>query len=97
MKRRCERCDYEINAKYLIKQDSFDKIICPNCGRTLVAKDISKVLGIIIFVVIFTMFLFFPLNYLEKVIIEVGWLLIYRDILPAFIYSYEEIKNDVNP
>lgn len=96
MKRRCERCDYEIDAKYLLKQDSFDKIICPNCGRTLIVKDGYKLFTTLVFIIFFVVFLFLPLGYLGIIIIEAVWSIIYDEVLPAYIYIYEEIKNDAD-
>jgi len=96
LKRRCERCDYEIDAKYLLKQDSFNVIICPNCGRTLVAMEVGKVLCAFVFIIVFVLFLIFPLSYLWKVIVECAWMWGYKEILPAFIYRYEEVKDDVD-
>lgn len=90
----CERCKYEINAAYILRQKSMKKIICPNCGRTLVATIISKFLMMSIFLMLFLLFILVPIDIINKLIIEAIWTMVSYSILPAFIYEYEEIDKD---
>jgi CXXC-20-CXXC protein len=90
----CERCKYEINISYILRQNSMGKIICPNCGRTLVATVMSKFLMTSIFLMFFLLFIIMPLDIINRLIIEAIWITISYSILPAFIYDYEEINKD---
>ncbi len=95
MNRQCERCRYEIDVLDVLKQESCKKIICPNCGRVLVATKISRTLVASIFTMFFLVFLLLPISFVYVVIIEIVWIYISHNILPAFLYEYEEIKEDV--
>lgn len=95
MNRHCERCGFQINVMDVLKQKSNDKIICPNCGRTLVPTKISKTLLLSVFIMFFLVFLLLPIRFIYITIVEIMWSLITFYILPAFLYEYEEIKEDV--
>lgn len=95
MNRQCERCRYEIDVLDVLKQKSREKIICPNCGRILVATKISKTLVWSVFTMFFLVFLLLPINFFYIVISEIVWIYISKNILPAILYEYEEIKEDV--
>ncbi|MDS0524162.1 hypothetical protein NNC19_00640 [Clostridium sp. SHJSY1] len=90
----CDRCKFEINSSYILRQNSMDKIICPNCGRTLVATIISKLLMLSIFLMFFLLIIIIPVDIINKLIIEAIWITISYSILPAFVYEYEELDKD---
>ncbi|MBD7909911.1 MULTISPECIES: hypothetical protein [Clostridium] len=90
----CERCKYEISIAYILRQKSMEKVICPNCGRTLIATMISKILMISIFLMFFLLFLLVPVDIINKLIIETIWVMLCYSVLPAFIYEYIEDNKD---
>lgn len=94
MSRRCERCQYDLDISFLLKQEISNRIICPNCGRTLVATEISKVLSISFFVMFFVIFLILPIKILLIIFIESLWVLISKMYLPSILYNYIEEKKD---
>lgn len=93
MERKCERCQYNIDMTYLLKQENLEEILCPNCGRVLVATDVSKMLTISFFIMFFIIFCILPLRTIVKLIILVLWSCFSKDYLPAFLYLYRE-KNE---
>jgi len=93
--RHCERCRYRIDVIDVLKQDSSKKIICPNCGRYLVATTISRALVMSVFIMFFLVFLLLPINFVYIILVEIIWSYIAQKILPAFLNDYEEIKEDV--
>ncbi|SFU76245.1 cxxc_20_cxxc protein [Clostridium sp. DSM 8431] len=95
MNRQCERCKFRIDTRDILKKESKDKIICPNCGRTLVATKLSKTLAFSVFIMFFLVFLLLPINFIYITIVEIVWSFITYNILPALLYEYEEIKEDV--
>ena len=95
MNRQCERCRYRIDILDVLKQKSNNKIICPNCGRYLVATRVSRILVLSVFIMFFLVFLLLPISFVYRVIVEFVWSYISYEILPAILYEYEEIKEDV--
>lgn len=96
MNRECTRCHYNIDVLYILKQDSKEQIICPNCGRKLEATKISKAVMISIFIMFFLLFLILPIRAINKVFIEVLWFIFSKNVVTAFIYEYEEKKDEAN-
>lgn len=96
MNRKCERCQYQIDVLDVLKQKDPQKIICPNCGRTLIATKISKTMVLSVYIMFFLVFILLPVSYIYIIIIEIVWSYIGYSILPAFLYEYEEIKEDVD-
>lgn len=96
MGRKCTRCHYEIDAVYILKQDSKEQIICPNCGRTLEATKISKAVMLSIFIMFFLLFLILPITIINKILVEVLWYVLSKNVVTAFIYEYEEKKDEAN-
>lgn len=96
MNRQCERCRYRIDVLDVLKQESNKKIICPNCGRYLVATKVSRTLVMSVFIMFFLVFLVLPISFVYIVIVEIVWSYISFKILPAILYEYEEIKEDVD-
>ena len=90
MGRKCTRCYYDLKTSYLLKQESFHEILCPNCGRTLVVTDISRFLAITIFIMGSLIFTMLPIKAVNIVIIESIWIVLSYFLLPAIIYDYEE-------
>lgn len=88
--RKCRRCYFDIKTSYILRAESFHQIVCPNCGRTLVATDISRFLAITIFIMGSLVFTILPVNILNIFIIESIWIALYYFLLPAIIYDYEE-------
>lgn len=96
MNRQCERCRYRIDVLDVLKQESNKKIICPNCGRGLIATKISMTLVMSVFIMFFLVFLLLPISFVYIAIVEIVWSYISYKILPAILYEYEEIKEDVD-
>lgn len=94
MGRKCTRCYYDLKASYLLKQESFQEIRCPNCGRTLVVTDISRFLAITIFIMGSLIFTMLPIKAVNIVILESIWIALAYFLLPAIIYDYEEKDKD---
>lgn len=94
LERKCRRCYFDIKTSYLLKEESFQQIVCPNCGRTLVATSISRFLAITIFSMASLVFPLLPISFLNIFIIESIWIAIYYFLLPAIIYDYEEKDKD---
>jgi len=92
--RKCTRCYFDIETSYILKEESFKQIVCPNCGRTLVATDISRFLSITISIMGFLLFTILPIKILNIFIIESIWIAVSYFLLPAIIYSYEEKDKD---
>jgi len=92
--RKCTRCHYDLKTSYLLKQESFHKILCPNCGRKLVVTDISRFLAITIFIMGSLIFTMLPIKAANIVIIESIWIALSYFLLPAIIYDYEEKDKD---
>ena len=49
MTKKCDRCLYDISIAQILEQEKVSEIICPNCGRKLVATDLSKVVTLSFF------------------------------------------------
>lgn len=94
MIRKCERCQCDISMSYLLKQEKIDEIICPNCGRKLIATDLSKVVAISFFIMFFVIFCILPLKFSTILFIEIIWIMFSKCYLPAFLYMYEEKKEE---
>lgn len=94
MKRKCTRCYFDIKTSYILKEESFRQIVCPNCGRTLVATDISRFLAITIFIMGSLVFTLLPIKVFNIFIIESIWIALSYFLLPAIIYDYEEKDKD---
>jgi len=92
--RKCTRCYFDIEASYLLKGESFHEIVCPNCGRALVATEISRFLAKTIFIMGFLVFPLLPIKAANIVIIESIWIALSYFLLPAFIFNYEEKDKD---
>lgn len=90
MVRKCERCGYEIYPSYVLTQEEYNEILCPNCGRELVVTRISQVLTDIIMVMVASLIILFPLRLIVIAIIECVWLIVSNLILPVFLYEYTE-------
>jgi hypothetical protein len=94
LERKCTRCYFDLTTSYLLKAESFRQIVCPNCGRILVATDISRFLAITIFIMGSLICTMLPIKILNIFIIESIWFTISYFFLPAFIYNYEEKDKD---
>ena len=90
MCRRCKRCDGEITMSYLLNNKKIDEIICPNCGRVLVATKISKLLTLSFFIMIFTIFMILPLKIFSIILFELAWSIFSYIFLPTMLFDYEE-------
>ncbi len=88
--RRCERCDWNITTLYILKQENQEEIICPNCGRVLVATSNSITMKKCFSYIIFFIFAILPLLIFKKIILLIIWILFSTYILPALIYNFEE-------
>ena len=49
-----------------------------------------------VFIMFFLVFLVLPISFVYIVIVEIVWSYISFKILPAILYEYEEIKEDVD-
>ncbi|MGL4773817.1 MAG: hypothetical protein ACRC2K_09660 [Clostridium sp.] len=94
MSRKCEHCYWEITTKYILKQKDYERIICPNCGRTLKATKISKLLYRYIEILGVVGILLLPINLKTKLFIEGVWIGSSVLFVPAMIYSYEKLYKD---
>ena len=90
MCRRCRRCNSEITMSYLLSNKKIDEIICPNCGRVLIATKISKLLALSFFIVIFSILLILPLKIFSIILIEIAWSIFSYRFLPIMLFDYEE-------
>lgn len=88
--RKCSRCGYDINIRYLLKEDSFNEIICPNCGRVLIATGISRFFTLSTFIMGFSIGAILPIGIVNIAILEGAWCIFSYYVLPAFFYKYEE-------
>lgn len=94
MGRKCTRCSYDIETSYLLKQESLQEIICPNCGRALIVTEISRFLAITIFTMGSLILIMLPIKAANIIIIESIWIALSYLFLPAIIYNYEEKDKD---
>lgn len=94
LRRKCTRCYYDIETRYLLKEESFQQIVCPNCGRTLIVTEISRFLAITIFIMGSLIFTLLPIKAVNIMIIEGIWIAVSYFLLPAIIYDYEEKDKD---
>lgn len=94
MNRKCERCQYDISRSYILEQESFSKIKCPNCGRELEVVRASKVLTICYSILTCLCVCLLPLDLFPTLIIEYAWIMFSYFYLPAFLYLYKEKDED---
>jgi len=92
--RKCTRCYFDIKTSYILKEESFQEIICPNCGRSLVVTEISRFLTTTIFIMGSLMFILLPIKAANIIIAEALWIALSYFILPAIVYNYEEKEKD---
>ena len=94
MSRKCTRCNYDIEASYILQCKSYEEILCPNCGRNLVATTQSKVLTYAVEIKYCLIITLFPIRLINIVFLEGIWIIISYYILPAFLFRYEEEHTD---
>lgn len=94
MNRKCEICRYGISRSYILAQESFSRIRCPNCGRELEVVRASKVLTICYSFLTSLCFCMLPLGLFSTLIIEFAWIVFSYFYLPAFLYLYKEKDED---
>lgn len=96
MTRKCERCSYDISITQILEQEKVNEIICPNCGRKLVATDLSKFVTLSFFLMISVIFWILPLKSIIKLCIQIIWAIISAYYLPVFLYIYKEKEGAVS-
>ena len=94
MKRKCQRCQCDISTSYLLEQESFSKIKCPDCGRELEVIPICRVITISYCFLICIALCILPLTLFITLIIEYAWIVFSYFYLPAFLYLYKEKDED---
>lgn len=92
MGRMCDRCDGDIKTSYLLKQNSLENIVCPNCGRILKVTKTSKVAMWTSYILMLSIFVILPIKLNYKIIIEGIWTLLSYYLLQSFVYTYKEIE-----
>ena len=90
MTKKCERCLYNISIAQVLEQEKVNEIICPNCGRKLVATDLSKVVTLSFFLMLSVIFWILTLKIISKLCIQIVWAIISVYYLPVFLYIYKE-------
>ena len=94
MTRKCERCLYDISIAQILEQEKVSEIICPNCGRKLVATDLSKVVTLSFFLMVSVIFWILPLKIISKLCIQIVWAIISVYYLPVFLYIYKKKEEE---
>ena len=94
MTRKCERCLYDISIAQILEQEKVSEIICPNCGRKLVATDLSKVVTLSFFLMVSVIFWIIPLKIISKLCIQIVWAIMSVYYLPVFLYIYKEKEEE---
>lgn len=94
MSRLCERCQYDITVGYILKQESFSEIRCPNCGRLLEVTLLSKVLVLCYYVLGLLGLSVLPIGVVCILVFQYIWTVISYYYLPAFLYFYKEKNED---
>ena len=92
MTRKCERCSYDISITQILEQEKVSEIICPNCGRKLVATDLSKVVTLSFFLMVSVIFWILPLKIISKLCIQIVWAIISVYYLCFYIFIKKKKK-----
>lgn len=90
MGRVCDRCEGDIKLSYLLKQNSLENIICPNCGRTLKVTRESKIVTLASYFSTLSVFISLPIGLSYKIIISGIWTLLSNYLLEPLLYTYKE-------